>query len=113
MKKIKTYLSLFIAVMLIVLSIPSASVSAVELRYGKTVISQMNNNYALNYVYNRLAESCAKAQPEEINIDTTQYKLTLKEITDLYHIFLADYPEYFWLTFNSVTLIIIMNILYH
>lgn len=97
MQKIKTTITLFVAVMLIVLSIPSASVSAVELRYGKTVISQMSNKDALNYVYNRLVDSCAKAQPEEINIDTTQYKLTLKEITDLYHIFLADYPEYFWL----------------
>jgi hypothetical protein len=100
MKKIKTYLSLFIAVILVVLSIPSASVSAVELRYGKTVISQMGNKDSLLHLYNRLAEVCSKTQPEEINIDTSKYKITSAEFISLYHIFLADYPEYFWLNGN-------------
>lgn len=98
MQKIKTTASLLIAVFLLVISVPSASVSATELRYGKTVISQMSNKEALTYLYNSLVDACEKDTPQKIEINTAKYKISSKELISLYHIFLADYPEYFWLT---------------
>ncbi len=98
MQKIKTTVSLLIAVLLLVITVPSANVSAAELRYGKTVISQMNNKEALTYLYNTLVDTCKNDTPQEIKINTAKYKITTDELISLYHIFLADYPEYFWLT---------------
>ena len=97
MQKIKTTVSLLIAVFLLVISVPSASISAAELRYGKTVISQMSNKEALTYLYNSLVDTCKKDTPQEIEINTAKYKISSAELISLYHIFLADYPEYFWL----------------
>ncbi len=100
MKKVKTIVSLFLAVLFFTICIPLENVSAAELRYGKTVISQMNNKDALTHLYNLLAEACDKTQLEEINIDISKHKITSAEFVSLYHIFLADYPEYFWLNGN-------------
>lgn len=98
MKNIKKLFSLFFVVLVLLLSIPLENVQAAELRYGKTVISQMPNSSSLSYLYERLAETCKQDNPQNITIDTSKYKLTSKELLNVYHIFLADYPEYFWLS---------------
>ena len=69
MEKIKTTVSLLVVVLLLVITIPSTNISAAELRYGKTVISQMNNKEALTYLYNTLVDACKMDTPQEIKIN--------------------------------------------
>lgn len=98
MKNVKKLFSLFFVILILMLNVPLENVQAAELRYGKTVISQMPNSSSLSYLYERLVEACEQDNPQNITIDVSKYKLTTKELLDVYHVFLADYPEYFWLS---------------
>lgn len=95
MKKVKTISSLFLAVLFLALSIPYINVSATELRYGKTVLSKMKNSDALIFVYDCLVSGCDQAA-QEIKTEHSKYKINSDELSVVYQIFHADYPEYFW-----------------
>lgn len=97
MKKIKGLIILVFAVFLVVATLPTLPLRAAEIRYGRTVISQMNKKESLLHLYDKLVESCKKNNPENIEINTKNHQLTSEDFISLYHIFLADYPEYFWL----------------
>ena len=81
-----------ISIFILIVSLPSFTYNAAELRYGKTILQQMNNSQSLIAVYDCLENGCKNATA---TIDL-QNKISGTELECVYRIFHDDYPEYFW-----------------
>ena len=96
MKIIKKISALLLVVVIIALSLPNISaLNAYSGRRGRNILSEMTNGSNLVKIYDRLVEECAVLDdkvdlPDGITI-------TIGEMKNVYSLFYADYPEYFWI----------------
>ncbi len=96
MKKLKQISALLLALIVLTLSLPVVSASnAYSGRRGRNILSEMINGSNLVKIYDRLVEECAVLDnkvdlPDGITI-------TINELYNVYNLFYADYPEYFWI----------------
>ena len=97
MNKVKKALSVFIAIIIILSVFTVVPVNAAEAqRFGKSILSRMDNSSALIFVYDKLVEA-VKNSTEKISIQSDKYKVTWDEVATVYRLFYSDYPEYFWI----------------
>ncbi len=85
--------ALAIAVSLI--CVPAAATE--EVRFGKSILSQMPNAQALEFAYDQLVVGCGNAQAN-ISLEHNAYTVNYDEINTVIDLFYRDYPEYFWVT---------------
>lgn len=99
MKRIKRLVAVLIAVLIFasMTSLPTLAASGNELRYGRTVLSKMNNAAGLLYVYDKLVEGCGKAEAE-IQVKKSGKTIVWDEMSAVFNALHSDYPEYFWLS---------------
>ncbi len=98
MRMAKRLLTFFSAVLIIVMILPLPTLAADDdLRYGRTVLSKMNNSQGLLYVYDRLVEGIANAQTE-IQVKKSGKTIVWDEMSAVFSAVHSDYPEYFWLS---------------
>ncbi len=86
-------------VLCLVLSVPlcGSSVAAEEeIRYGESILAQMENANALRYAYQRIVAGVAAAEAK-IDLQHRTYTVTGDELSIVYDMVFRDYPEYFWL----------------
>ena len=95
MKILKNFAILAISIFLLIITLPSSNYSAAEIRYGKTILQQMNNSQSLLAVYNSLVDGCKDAK-QIIYLQNLQNKINGTELECVYRVFADDYPEYFW-----------------
>ncbi len=94
-KSIALLLILIIAIYSLPLSASAASGD--ELRYGKTIIAQMNNSAALSYAYDTIVDGI-KNSKTRIDLTHATHKVTWDEVQIVYKLLTADYPEFFWIS---------------
>lgn len=96
MRKIRNVLALFLALFLVVLSLPSAvSADDTDMRFGRSILASMNNSEGLLYVYDRLVDGCLNAE-EKISVANDRNPILWDDVRMVYLAFHSDYPEYFW-----------------
>lgn len=91
----KNFAVLAISIFLLIITLHIPSYNAAEIRYGKTILQQMNNSQSLVTIYNYLVDGC-KGATKTISFQNLQNKITSSELECVYRIFHDDYPEYFW-----------------
>ena len=94
MKLIKRLFAVLLAVIILALSLPTATVFAADsdMRYGRT---KLDTN--MQKVYDQLVTGCANNTPTEIPIDPS-WNITADQLHEVFKMFYSDYPEYFWVT---------------
>lgn len=98
MKLAKRLLTFLSAICIIIMMLPLPTLAANDdLRYGRTVLSKMNNAEGLLYVYDQLVEGVANAQAQ-IQVKKTGKTIVWDEMSTVFNAFHSDYPEYFWLS---------------
>ena len=76
--------------------------SAEPLRFGRTILEQMDNREALLYAYDQLVYGC-EALSSRIDISHRTHQLNSDEATVVWEVVASDYPLFFWLA-NGVSL---------
>ena len=103
MKKIKKVSALILAMLILLLSVPTVSVFAdTSDRYGRTKLASMEDGVKLQQIYDGLVASCAQNTPSRVDIDT-DWGITLAQLDVTYKMFYRDYPEYFWINNGGYT----------
>lgn len=98
MKLAKRLLTFLSAICIIIMMLPLPTLAANDdLRYGRTVLSKMNNAEGLLYVYDKLVEGCGKAEAE-IQVKKSGKTIVWDEMSAVFNALHSDYPEYFWLS---------------
>ncbi len=96
MQTFKRLSAILLAVIILALSLPTATVFAAnsDMRYGRT---KLDANW--QYIYDKLVIGCESADPE-IEVDISGLNLDFSTFNEdhnfLYEMFYGDYPEYFW-----------------
>ncbi len=98
MKFLKRASVLFLTVIILALSLPSAKVTAkadADMYYGKKMLSRMSKGTDLVKVYEALVSGCDSL--EEVIYVPDGISLNYDQLITIYTMFYADYPEYFWI----------------
>ena len=97
MKYLKRISALLLAVIILALLLPNATVFAADtdMRYGRTVLGKMTNGSNLQTIYDKLVTACSGNSPVAVDIDKN-WNITHKQLVTTYQMFYRDYPEYFW-----------------
>lgn len=98
MKYLKRISALLLAVIILALLLPNATVFAAgtDMRYGRTVLGKMTNGSNLQTIYDKLVTACSGNSPVAVDIDKN-LNITHKQLVTTYQMFYRDYPEYFWI----------------
>ncbi len=96
MKVFKKTLCIFLSVCILILTVALPAYANGEQRFGKSILSKMDNSAALIFVYDKLVEGVKNSTPN-IPILHGTHKVTWDEVTIIYRAFHNDYPEYFWI----------------
>ena len=96
MKVFKKTLCVFLSVCILFLAVTLPAYADSEQRFGKSILSKMDNSAALIYVYDKLVEGI-KNSTANISISHTKHKVNWDEVTVVYRALHNDYPEYFWI----------------
>ena len=95
-KAIAFSLALFILIFSLPLSFGAVTANADSARFGKSILSQMDNSAALSFAYDAIVSGVQNSSAE-INLSHSSYKLSWDEVQIAYKLVAADYPEFFWL----------------
>ena len=110
MKVFKKTLCIFLSFCILILTVALPAYANGEQRFGKSILSKMDNSAALIFVYDKLVEGVKNSTPN-IPILHGTHKVTWDEVTIIYRAFHNDYPEYFWINgeYNPFWKIILEN----
>ena len=97
MRFIKTAFSLLLVLLLAVsvVVVPAAAETVPQMRFGKSILLQMEDADALTYAYEQLVEGFSNAA-ESVDLQHPSYSYTTTQVQTAYEMVQRDYPEFFW-----------------
>lgn len=100
MNFLKKTLSVFLTVIILILSLSFGVSAEVESRFGRNIIAEQPRASLLLSAYDKIVEGCANAE-KQITLSSMfspDEKITEDELDLIFQAVVSDYPEYFWLT---------------
>ncbi len=111
MNFLKKTLSVFLTVIILILSLSFGVSAEVESRFGRNIIAEQPRASLLLSAYDKIVEGCANAE-KQITLSSMfspNEKITEDELDLIFQAIVSDYPEYFWLaggydyTYNAIS----------